>query len=184
MSLNAYKSETIEMCKHKGWLGPSIEQVWMYLSEEIGELVGSIRRQRNQFRDKKRIKIENEMGDVFSYLFQLADMLDIDLDAMWEAHRAKMVKKHYNYNNNGRVKYDMSHQKMYWNDAKGKMCKNIGFFKHGLDWYCNHHVPQNRYGLCDLSGCVVQSICFALWASISRSVYNEMDKTKKFLSCL
>ena len=25
---------------------------------------------------------------------------------------------------------------------KGKMCKNIGFFKHGLDWYCNHHVPR------------------------------------------
>jgi NTP pyrophosphatase (non-canonical NTP hydrolase) len=36
-----------------------------------------------------------EMGDVFSYLFQLAHMLNIDLDAMWEAHGRKMEYKKY-----------------------------------------------------------------------------------------
>jgi NTP pyrophosphatase (non-canonical NTP hydrolase) len=37
-----------------------------------------------------------ELGDVFSYLFQLAHMLDIDLDVMWELHKNKMVTKIYN----------------------------------------------------------------------------------------
>jgi len=37
-----------------------------------------------------------EMGDVFSYLFQLAHMLNVDLDKMWEEHRSKMHDKNYN----------------------------------------------------------------------------------------
>jgi NTP pyrophosphatase (non-canonical NTP hydrolase) len=104
MSLNVYKHETITLCRTRGWTGPNIEQVWMYFTEEVGELAGSIRRHKNQFRDKKKIKIEAEMGDVFSYLFQLAHMLNIDLDEMWVNNKKKMMKKTYysnnNYNNN------------------------------------------------------------------------------------
>jgi hypothetical protein len=37
------------------------------------------------------------MGDVFSYLFQLASMLDIDMDEMWEKHRVKVAHKKYVY---------------------------------------------------------------------------------------
>jgi NTP pyrophosphatase (non-canonical NTP hydrolase) len=37
-----------------------------------------------------------EMGDVFSYLFQLAHMLNVDLDKMWSEHRFKMKDKKYN----------------------------------------------------------------------------------------
>ena len=37
-----------------------------------------------------------EMGDVFSYLFQLAHMLNVDLDQMWNEHKSKMVTKKYN----------------------------------------------------------------------------------------
>ena len=36
-----------------------------------------------------------EMGDVFSYLFQLAHMLDVDLDEMWKEHGKKMKHKKY-----------------------------------------------------------------------------------------
>lgn len=94
-TLNTYKQQTMNMVTQKHWLGPSIEQIWMYLTEEIGELAGSIRRSKNQFRDRKKIKIESEMGDVFSYLFQIADMLQIDLDQMWENHKTKIEKKIY-----------------------------------------------------------------------------------------
>jgi NTP pyrophosphatase (non-canonical NTP hydrolase) len=41
-----------------------------------------------------------EMGDVFSYLFQLAYMLNIDMDEMWELHRQKVQTKFYKENNN------------------------------------------------------------------------------------
>ena len=37
-----------------------------------------------------------EMGDVFSYLFQLSYMLDVDLDKMWVEHGKKMKYKKYN----------------------------------------------------------------------------------------
>jgi NTP pyrophosphatase (non-canonical NTP hydrolase) len=39
-----------------------------------------------------------EMGDVFSYLFQIAHMLDVDLDKMWTEHGFKMKTKKYNLN--------------------------------------------------------------------------------------
>ena len=123
MTLNTYKIETMNLCKHKGWLGPSIEQVWMYFTEEVGELAGSIRRYNNQFRDKKKIKIESEMGDVFSYLFQLADMLHVDLDKMWSEHKTKMIKKRYLNSNTscGDLEDDRfkCRKKMCWNHAQG-----------------------------------------------------------------
>jgi NTP pyrophosphatase (non-canonical NTP hydrolase) len=95
MGLNGYKNEVMDMVKKKKWLGPTLSDIYMYFIEEVGELASAIRRQRNQFRDKKKIKITEEMGDVFSYLFQLADMLDIDLDDMWAQQIEKMMKKKY-----------------------------------------------------------------------------------------
>jgi hypothetical protein len=35
------------------------------------------------------------MGDVFSYLFQLAGILNIDLDKMWAEHVIKVQQKIY-----------------------------------------------------------------------------------------
>lgn len=94
-SLNNFKQVTQQLCIQKGWHKASIEQVWLYLIEEIGELAGSIRRSKNQYRDERKVKIEDEMGDVFSYLFQLSSMLDIDLDEMWKKNQTKALKKIY-----------------------------------------------------------------------------------------
>jgi NTP pyrophosphatase (non-canonical NTP hydrolase) len=93
--LNAYRDLTQQMCVYKGWHTSSIEQVWLYLTEEVGELAGSIRRGTNQFCDGKNTKIEDEMGDVFSYMFQLAYMLNINLDAMWQKNQMKAYNKKY-----------------------------------------------------------------------------------------
>lgn len=100
-SLNSYKHMTKELCHYKGWEKAKIEQVWLFFTEEIGELAGSIRRGTNQFCDGKKTKIEDEMGDVFSYLFQLSYMMNIDLDRMWEKNQIKAYAKTYipNYNN-------------------------------------------------------------------------------------
>eukprot|EP00854_Cymbomonas_tetramitiformis_P022234 gene22234-26812_t len=76
-----------------------MSKVWMYFTEEVGELASAIRRQKNQFRDKKKVKLEAELGDVFSYLFQISYMLNIDLEQMWENQKVKMIKKKY-YNIN------------------------------------------------------------------------------------
>jgi NTP pyrophosphatase (non-canonical NTP hydrolase) len=94
-SLNYYKTMTKELCYYKGWQKAKVEQVWLFFTEEVGELAGSIRRGTHQFNDGKRTKIEDEMGDVFSYLFQLSYMMNIDLDHMWEKNQIKAYAKNY-----------------------------------------------------------------------------------------
>jgi NTP pyrophosphatase (non-canonical NTP hydrolase) len=78
-----------------------LDTVWLLLSEEVGELASAIRQYKKTFK-KQNLKKERgtdvmmEMGDVFSYLFQLAHMLNVDLDKMWEEHKYKMKDKNYN----------------------------------------------------------------------------------------
>ena len=100
-SLNYYKEETKEVCKAKGWDKVNIDKVWLLLTEEFGELASAIRQYKRTFK-KMNLKKEKgtdvvmELGDVFSYLFQLAHMLNVDLDEMWELHRNKLTTKKYN----------------------------------------------------------------------------------------
>ena len=101
MSLNYYKTETEKVCKSKGWDRAAIDTVWLLLTEEVGELASAIRQHKKTFK-KMNLKKDRgtdvmmEMGDVFSYLFQLAHMLNVDLDQMWNEHKSKMVTKKYN----------------------------------------------------------------------------------------
>ena len=101
MSINYYKTETEKVCKSKGWDRAAIDTVWLLLTEEVGELASAIRQHKKTFK-KTNLKKDRgtdvmmEMGDVFSYLFQLAHMLNVDLDQMWNEHKTKMVTKKYN----------------------------------------------------------------------------------------
>lgn len=85
-TLNEYKRKTMNLCKSKGWSTVPIPVLWMLLTEEIGELASAIRRSTNQFPDKKKITIEGELMDVFSYLLQISDYFNIDLDVEWEKY--------------------------------------------------------------------------------------------------
>jgi NTP pyrophosphatase (non-canonical NTP hydrolase) len=101
--MNKYRDETAVMCQEKGWDKAPISIVWMLLNEEMGELASSIR-QKQRIYKKTGLKkdrgtdIVMEMGDVFSYLFQLAFMLNIDLDEMWQLHQQKIKTKFYKNN--------------------------------------------------------------------------------------
>tara|TARA_Y100000287_G_scaffold111825_1_gene89691 strand:- start:786 stop:1043 length:258 start_codon:yes stop_codon:yes gene_type:complete len=65
------------------------------------ELASAIRQYKKTYK-KTNLKKDRgtdvmmEMGDVFSYLFQLSYMLDVDLDKMWVEHGKKMKYKKYN----------------------------------------------------------------------------------------
>ena len=99
-SLNGFKFATGELCRVKGWDKANIYSVWLLFTEEVGELASAIRQDHRLFKKTlkkdKGIDLEAEMGDVFSYLFQIAFMLDIDLDQMWASHYRKAVNKIYN----------------------------------------------------------------------------------------
>ena len=92
MSLNECKIETMKICEKKGWDKVPVENIWMYLTEEVGELASAIRRSTNQFSDRKKTSIEGEIMDVLSYLFQIAHIFDIDLDSAMKQHIETRVK--------------------------------------------------------------------------------------------
>ena len=100
MTLNYYRDETRNVCKLHGWDKANIDTVWLLLSEEFGELASAIRQNRRTFK-KMGLKKDRgtdvmmEMGDVFSYLFQLAYMLNVDMDKMWTEHGNKLKYKNY-----------------------------------------------------------------------------------------
>lgn len=98
--MNRFKYDTFSICKTKGWDKASVNTVWLLLTEEIGELASAIRQYQKNYRKtnlrkERGIDITMEMGDVFSYLFQLAYMLNVDLDDMWERHLEKVRTKMY-----------------------------------------------------------------------------------------
>jgi NTP pyrophosphatase (non-canonical NTP hydrolase) len=98
--MNRFRDETAEMCKIKGWDKAPVSVVWMLLNEEMGELASSIRQNQKIYRKTGLKKdrgtdVAMEMGDVFSYLFQLAHMLNIDLDTAWLLHQQKVQTKFY-----------------------------------------------------------------------------------------
>jgi NTP pyrophosphatase (non-canonical NTP hydrolase) len=101
--MNRFRDETATMCKQKGWDKAHVSVVWMLLNEEMGELASSIRQSQRIYKKTGLKKdrgtdVTMEMGDVFSYLFQLAHMLNVDLDQMWELHRQKIKTKTYKEN--------------------------------------------------------------------------------------
>lgn len=99
--MNSYKYQTSIICRDKGWDKLPVETVWLLLTEEIGELASAIRKYKNIYSrntGKRKHELMLEYGDVMSYLFQIAYMLDIDLDYMWTLHLQKMENKNY-FNN-------------------------------------------------------------------------------------
>ena len=103
MSLNNYRDNTMLMCRQKGWDKANIPTVLLLFTEEVGELASAIRQYTRTFKKRalkkdRGVDVQSEMGDVFSYMFQLASMLNIDLDDMWIQHKMKVIEKNYNTN--------------------------------------------------------------------------------------
>lgn len=101
-NLNYYRDTTLSICQAKGWNKSNVNTVWLLLTEEIGELASAIRQHHRVYKKTglkkdKGTDIKMEMGDVFSYLFQLAGMMNIDLNDMWQCHQKKVVNKKYIY---------------------------------------------------------------------------------------
>ena len=98
--MNSFKQDTYQICKSKGWDRVPVQTVWLLLIEEIGELASAIRQyskiyKKTGLKKDRGTDVKMEMGDVFSYLFQIAFMLDIDLDDMWDRHKKKVDQRNY-----------------------------------------------------------------------------------------
>lgn len=86
-ALQAYQHKT---CKERGWDKTSDLETFLLFAEEVGELAKAIRKRRKLYieegKSHKKDGIEGEFADVFSYLLELANRFDVDLE---KAYREK-----------------------------------------------------------------------------------------------
>ncbi|MCF6240890.1 MAG: hypothetical protein L3J74_06040 [Bacteroidales bacterium] len=85
-----YQNYIKNIAKERGWDKNNVLEIFLLFSEEVGELAKAIRNRTNLYHEPekkyKKNELEHEFADVFSYLLDLANQFDIDLD---KAFRAK-----------------------------------------------------------------------------------------------
>ena len=68
----------------RGWDKNNYLEIFLLLSEEIGELAKAVRNYAGLYTEKNSMKskfeLEEEFADVLNYLFDLANCFDIDLE--------------------------------------------------------------------------------------------------------
>jgi NTP pyrophosphatase (non-canonical NTP hydrolase) len=77
------------VCQERGWTQDNYAEKFLLFTEEIGELAKAIRKTRGLYQEQARqntLNLEEEFADVLSYLLDLANYFQVDLE---QAFRAK-----------------------------------------------------------------------------------------------
>jgi NTP pyrophosphatase (non-canonical NTP hydrolase) len=72
-----------EVCKERGWVRDTYAEKFLLFTEEVGELAKAIRKAVGLYQEKakqKNTELEEEFADVLSYLLDLANCFQIDLE--------------------------------------------------------------------------------------------------------
>jgi NTP pyrophosphatase (non-canonical NTP hydrolase) len=89
LQLQAYVQQ---MCKDRGWDQASDLEIFLLFSEEVGELAKAIRKKRELFSEKgkegKDFGLAEEFADVLSYLLDLANRFEVDLEQAFREKEA------------------------------------------------------------------------------------------------
>src|SRR5579884_2006066 len=71
------------ICQERGWTKDSYAEKFLLFTEEIGELAKAIRKTQGLYQEKarqKQFELEEEFADVLSYLLDLANYFQVDLE--------------------------------------------------------------------------------------------------------
>jgi NTP pyrophosphatase (non-canonical NTP hydrolase) len=72
-----------DVCKERGWVKDNYAEKFLLFTEEVGELAKAMRKTAGLYEEKakpKNIELEEEFADVLSYLLDLANYFQIDLE--------------------------------------------------------------------------------------------------------
>lgn len=72
-----------EVCKERGWVKDSYSEKFLLFTEEVGELAKAMRKAVGLYEEKakqKQVELAEEFADVLSYLLDLANYFQIDLE--------------------------------------------------------------------------------------------------------
>jgi NTP pyrophosphatase (non-canonical NTP hydrolase) len=72
-----------EVCIERGWVKDTYAEKFLLFTEEVGELAKAMRKTAGLYDEKakqKNIELEEEFSDVLSYLLDLANCFQVDLE--------------------------------------------------------------------------------------------------------
>jgi len=85
-----------EICKERGWTKDNYAEKFLLFTEEVGELAKAIRKTQGLYQEKarrKQVELEEEFADVLSYLLDLANYFQVDLEtAFREKEQVNMTR--------------------------------------------------------------------------------------------
>jgi NTP pyrophosphatase (non-canonical NTP hydrolase) len=81
-TLGDFQEYMKEMVVERGFTDTTVPELFMYLSEEIGELAKAARQVTKMHVDEssEKMELDHEWADVFSYVMDLANHLNIDTE--------------------------------------------------------------------------------------------------------
>lgn len=89
-SLNELQTYMARTCQERGWHDTPLLETFLLFAEEVGELAKAIRQLRGLYEEEgtstPNRELAHELADVLSYLLEMANKLDINLE---EAFREK-----------------------------------------------------------------------------------------------
>ena len=83
MDLQKYMDE---VCKERGWVKDTSAEKFLLFTEEVGELAKAMRKTAGLYKEKanpKNFELEEEFADVLSYLLDLANYFQINLEKVF-----------------------------------------------------------------------------------------------------
>lgn len=95
-SLSSLQVYMGQLCKERGWDQDSPELKFLLFTEEVGELAKAIRIHKKIYSESKKttsFQLEEEFADVFSYLLDLANTLNVDLLKAFKEKEAINAKR-------------------------------------------------------------------------------------------
>jgi NTP pyrophosphatase (non-canonical NTP hydrolase) len=86
-----------EVCIERGWVKDTYAEKFLLFIEEVGELAKAMRKTAGLYDEKakqKNIELEEEFSDVLSYLLDLANCFQVDLEkAFREKEQINQTRK-------------------------------------------------------------------------------------------
>ncbi len=83
-SLSELQTYVESLCKERSWDQTPVLETFLLFTEEVGELAKAIRNKRKLHTEKGKVsnsfELADELADVLSYLLELANKFDIDLE--------------------------------------------------------------------------------------------------------
>lgn len=76
------------VCQERGWTRDSPAEKFMLFVEEVGELAKAMRKIAGLYEElakQKNVSLEEEFADVLSYLLDLANCFQVDLEQVFRA---------------------------------------------------------------------------------------------------